>query len=109
MNPDKSHITERSAVAVIMSWMREIIERNHLDLGLPNVETSGSDNKFPDLEIYASRRSHDVLCSFEAKRPDFDVFENEDLLKEPAMLVSKKQSIMNDLGFQSLSVHLKTL
>ena len=81
MNYSKTLITERSAVAILMSWMREIIERQHLDLGLPNVETSGSDNKFPDLEIYSSRRSHDVLCSFEAKRPDFDVFENEEFLK----------------------------
>lgn len=66
---NKTHITERSAVAILMSWMREIIEKNNLDLGLPNVETSGKDNKFPDMEIYESRRSENCLCLFEAKRP----------------------------------------
>ncbi len=67
-----------------MSWTREIIERNNLDLGLPIVETSGKDNKFPDMEIYSSRRSEDCLCLFEAKRPNFDVFDHEENLKEPA-------------------------
>ena len=80
MKSEKTHITERSAVAVLMSWMREIIEKHNLDLGLPIVETAGRDNKFPDMEIYVSRRSEDCLCLFEVKRPNFDVFE----LKEPA-------------------------
>ncbi len=52
MKSDKTHITERSAVAILMSWMREIIEKHNLDLGLPIVETAGKDNKFPDVEIY---------------------------------------------------------
>ncbi|MCL0063915.1 hypothetical protein M1N83_01735 [Dehalococcoidia bacterium] len=30
---------ERSAVAVLMHWMRGIIEQKALDLGLPDVET----------------------------------------------------------------------
>ena len=81
---EKTHITERSAVAIIMSWTREIIEKHNLDLGLPIVETAGRDNKFPDMEIYASRRSEDCLCVFEAKRPNFDVFDHEEELKEPA-------------------------
>ena len=104
MKTNKTHITERSAVAVLMSWMREIIELNHLDLGLPNVETSGLDNKFPDLEVYASRRSNDVLCSFEAKRPDFDVFDNEEFLKEPARLkaVRRKAPFFALLNFRKL-------
>ncbi len=80
----KTHITERSAVAILMSWTREIIEKHNLDLGLPIVETSGKDNKFPDMKIYASRRSEDCLCLFEAKRPNFDVFEHEEEFKEPA-------------------------
>jgi type I restriction enzyme M protein len=84
MRETKTHITERSAVAILMSWMREIIETHKLDIGLPIVETAGKDNKFPDMEIYASRRSEDCLCLFEAKRPNFDVFEHEEELKEPA-------------------------
>ena len=73
MKSDKTHITERSAVAILMSWMREIIEKHNLDLGLPIVETAGKDNKFPDMEIYTSRRGEDCLCLFEAKCPNFDV------------------------------------
>lgn len=75
-----------------MSWMREIIEKHNLDLGLPIVETAGKDNKFPDMEIYESRRSDDCLCLFEAKRPNFDVFEHEEELKEPARQKATKRN-----------------
>lgn len=75
--------TERSAVAVLMYWMREIIEEEHLDLGLPDVDTSGADRKSPDIVIYETRRSKKVLCLIEAKRPSFDLY-NELELKEPA-------------------------
>ncbi len=74
---------ERSAVAVLMHWMREIIEQKALDLGLPDVDTCGPDGKSPDLVIYESRRSQNVLCVIEAKRPHFDVFDYEEL-KKPA-------------------------
>jgi type I restriction-modification system DNA methylase subunit len=75
--------TERSAVAVLMHWMREIIEQGNLDLGLPDVDTLGADRKSPDTVIYESRRSQNVLCVIEAKHPYFDVFDYEDL-KKPA-------------------------
>ena len=75
--------TERSAVAVLMHWMRRIIEDQHLDLGLPDVDTSGTDRKSPDTIIYESRRSQSVLCVIEAKPPYFDVLDHEQL-KRPA-------------------------
>ncbi|MCK4765826.1 MAG: SAM-dependent DNA methyltransferase, partial [Candidatus Aminicenantes bacterium] len=75
--------TERSAVAVLMHWMREIIKDNNLDLGLPDVETSAKDRKMPDLVVYESIRSSHVLCVIEAKLPYFDVFAEAEL-KEPA-------------------------
>jgi type I restriction enzyme M protein len=75
--------TERTAVALLMHWMREIIEENKIDLGLPDVETSASDRKMPDLVIYESRRSQHALCLIEAKTPYFDVFDEKEL-KEPA-------------------------
>ena len=75
--------TERTGVAILMHWMREIIDRLQLDLGLPDVETSGADRKMPDLVIYESRRSQKVLCLIEAKPPYFDVFDEAEL-KEPA-------------------------
>jgi len=75
--------TERSAVAVLMHWMREIIEQQNLDLGLPDVDTSGADRKSPDTVIYESRRSQNVLCLIEAKLPYFDVFDEPEL-KRPA-------------------------
>lgn len=73
----KSHKTERSAVAVFMHWMREIIERKQLDLGMPDVETGGDDRKMPDTVIYESRRSRNILCVFEAKLPYYDIFYEE--------------------------------
>lgn len=75
--------TERSAVAVLMHWMRQIIEKGNLDLGLPDVDTSGADRKSPDTIIYESRRSRNVLCLIEAKPPYYDVFD-QDQLKRPA-------------------------
>jgi type I restriction-modification system DNA methylase subunit len=78
-----AHKTERTAVAILMHWMREIIEKKTLDLGLPDVETSGFDRKMPDTVIYESRRSQNILCLIEAKPPYYDVFDNKEL-KEPA-------------------------
>jgi len=75
--------TERTAVAILMHWMRQIIERENLDLGLPDVDTSGADRKSPDTVIYESRRSQNVLCVIEAKPPYYDVLDYEQL-KKPA-------------------------
>ena len=75
--------TERSAVAVLMYWMREIIEQKNLDLGPPDVDTAGADRKSPDIIIYESHRSQNVLCLIEAKPPYFDVFDEPEL-KKPA-------------------------
>ena len=74
--------TERSGVGVLMHWMREIIEKNSLDLGLPDIETKGG-GKYPDAVIYTSRRSKKVLCEMEFKPPYFDPFGYQ-TLKEPA-------------------------
>lgn len=75
--------TERTAVAVLMHWMREIIQKKGLDLGMPDVETSGKDRKMPDTVIYESQRSQNILCVIEAKPPYYDVFDEKEL-KEPA-------------------------
>ncbi len=75
--------TERAGVAILMHWMREIIEQKNLDLGLPDVDTSGADRKSPDIVIYESRRSQNVLCVIEAKLPYFDVFDEPEL-RRPA-------------------------
>ncbi len=82
--------TERSAAAVLMHWMREIIESRNLGLGAPDVETSGSDRKMPDLVIYRSPRSSEIACVIEAKPPYFDVFHEEEL-KEPARAKATKR------------------
>lgn len=73
--------TERTAVAIMMHWMRQIIEKENLDLGLPDVDTSGADRKSPDTIIYESRRSQNVLCVIEAKPPYYDVLDHEQLIK----------------------------
>jgi len=77
------HKTERTAVAILMHWMREIIEKRSLGLGMPDVETSGEDRKMPDAVVYESMRSQKVLCVIEAKPPYYDVFDEKEL-KEPA-------------------------
>jgi len=73
-----AHKTERTAVAILMHWMREIIEKRGLDLGMPDVETSGEDRKMPDTVIYESRRSQNILCVIEAKPPYYDVFDEKE-------------------------------
>lgn len=78
-----AHKTERSGAAVVMHWMRDIIEEKNIDLGLPDVETGGKDNLFPDAIIYESRRSKDVICVMEFKPPHWDPL-NYDDPKEPA-------------------------
>lgn len=85
-----AHKTERSSVAVLMYWMRNIIEKNNIDLGLPDVETGAVDGKFPDTVIYKTRRSKDILCVMEFKLPYFDLF-NEQELKEPAWKKANKR------------------
>jgi type I restriction enzyme M protein len=75
--------TERTSVAVLMHWMRDIIQKKNLNLGMPDVETSGADRKMPDTVIYESLRSQSVLCVIEAKPPYYDVFDEKEL-KEPA-------------------------
>jgi len=77
------HKTERTAVATLTHWMREIIERKSLDLGMPDVETSADDRLMPDAVVYESPRSQNVLCLLEAKPPYYDVFDEKEL-KEPA-------------------------
>jgi hypothetical protein len=84
------HKTERSAAAVAMHWMRDIIEQKNIDLGLPDVETGGEDNRFPDTIINKTRRSHDVLCVIEFKPPQWDPF-NYDDPKEPARKKATKR------------------
>jgi type I restriction-modification system DNA methylase subunit len=77
------HKSERTAVAILTHWMRDIIEKKNLDLGFPDVETLADDRLMPDAVIYESPRSQKVLCVLEAKPPDFDIF-NERELKRPA-------------------------
>jgi hypothetical protein len=82
--------TERASVAILMHWMRNIIEEKGLDLGFPDVDTIGSDRLSPDLVIYESRRSERVLCVIEAKHPYFNVY-NEEALKKPAQVKANRR------------------
>lgn len=84
-----SEKTERSNVAVLMHWMRQIIEENKINLGMPDVETIGSDRKMPDTVIYESARSRKIICIIEAKRPYFDVF-SEELIDEARKKAHKR-------------------
>ncbi len=96
------HKTERTAVATLMHWMRNIIEEKNIDLGPPDVETSGDDRKMPDMVIYESKRSEKVLCVIEAKQPYFNVFNEElkELAREKA--VNRKAKYFATTNFQRL-------
>lgn len=85
-----SHKTERTAVAILMHWMREIIKKKNLGLGMPDVETSAADRKMPDTVIYESPRSKKILCVIEAKPSYYDVFDEKEL-KEPARKKATKR------------------
>ncbi|HLP45048.1 MAG TPA: N-6 DNA methylase [Candidatus Kapabacteria bacterium] len=50
-----------------------------MELGLPDVETISTDRKMPDLVIYESPRSKQVLCVMEAKLPCYDAFDETSL------------------------------
>lgn len=83
--------TERSACAVLMAWMREIIDKEKIELGYPDVDTSSTiDTKYPDIVIYESKRSQKVLCLIEAKPPYYRIH-NEIDLKEIALEKAKKR------------------
>lgn len=75
--------TERSAVAILMHWMRNIIKEKNIELGSPDVDTTGADRKSPDTVIYESPRSKNVICVIEAKKPQFSVYDQDELI-EPA-------------------------
>jgi len=85
-----THKTERTAVSVLMHWMRDIIEQENIDLGFPDVETGGEDGRFPDTVICKTRRSQDVICVIEFKPPAWDPF-NYDDPKEPARKKATKR------------------
>jgi type I restriction-modification system DNA methylase subunit len=85
-----THKMERAAVAILMHWMREIIQKKNLDLGMPDVETVGDDRKMPDVVIYESRRSQSILCVIEAKHPSYDVF--DETLKDDARKKANKRN-----------------
>ena len=77
------HKTERTSVAIAMHWMREIVAKQNLPIGMPDVDTTAMDRKSPDIVIYERPTSQKALCVIEFKQPYFDVF-NEKELKEPA-------------------------
>lgn len=46
---------ERTTAAILMHRMRQTSEERNLDLGLSDVETSGTDRRMPDPVIYKLR------------------------------------------------------
>ncbi len=77
------HKTERSGVAVIAGWIREITVSKGLPLGNADVDTSGPDGKSPDLVIYENPGGSQVLLLGEFKQPYYDAFDEVEL-KTPA-------------------------
>ncbi|MEK6598826.1 MAG: N-6 DNA methylase [Deltaproteobacteria bacterium] len=77
------HKTERTANQKLVEWMNQIIKEKNFPLGLAEQETSGADRKQPDIVIFESPRSDNVLCVIELKPPYFDPIDYEEL-KKPA-------------------------
>lgn len=78
-------VTERTAVSVLAEWCNEIIMQERLDLGAVAVETYFSEGTgYPDLIIYKSKRSKEVICVGEAKLPGVTV--DAGLVKDDARL-----------------------
>ncbi|HEY3227292.1 MAG TPA: hypothetical protein VGK61_09905, partial [Planctomycetota bacterium] len=75
--------TERSAVAVISNWVREVIDTKRMPLGGADVDTIGSDAKSPDLIIRMGPNDDRIVLLAEFKQPYFDAFDEKEL-KEPA-------------------------
>ncbi len=64
-------------------WIDRIIDENNINIGHSWVDTSAADGKSPDFVIFESKKSKKVLCVIEAKRPQYDIHDEENL-KEPA-------------------------
>lgn len=75
--------TERTCVAKIAEWINRIIDANALPLGKAEVETRGADDKYPDIILYESPQTKDILLIAEFKQPYFDPYDETEL-KEPA-------------------------
>src|SRR3990170_1028360 len=77
------HKTERTINQKFVEWINQIIKDKNLPLGLAEQETSGAYRKQPDIVIFESPRSENVLCVIELKPPYFDPLNYEEL-KKPA-------------------------
>jgi len=85
------HKTEMTVVSLLCGWMKEINHEKCLDFGIPEVETTSSDGKRPDAVIFETERSDKPVCIIEAKRPYFDVFD-EDLKDKARNKANKRKS-----------------
>ncbi len=85
-----SHKTERTANQKFVEWINQIVKEKNLPLGLAEQETVGADRKQPDIVIYESPRSNNVLCLIELKPPYFSPFDEEEL-KRPAWEKANKR------------------
>ena len=78
-----SHRTERTAAAKLAEYLNQIVREENLSFGEAEVETGGTDARFPDIVLHRSPQSQRVLVVIEAKPPAFNPL-SEDELKEPA-------------------------
>ncbi|HXX80211.1 MAG TPA: hypothetical protein VEI46_01570 [Thermodesulfovibrionales bacterium] len=61
-----------------------------MPLGKAEVETKGGDDKYPDIVLFESPHSTDLLLVAEFKRPFFDPYDEAEL-KEPARKKATKR------------------
>jgi len=85
------HHTEWSAAIVVIGLMNETIKELNLPIGFARGEKRGIDGKRPDILIYKSPQSTEVICVLEFKPPYFDPLD-ENELKEPARQKASRRS-----------------
>ncbi len=102
-NADRQN--EWSSVAIIASWVNDLIKEHGWDLGPADVEKSGPEGKRPDFLLYESPRSKQVVLNIEFKQPAFDPFDEEEL-KEPSRkkAVKRKSPYFGTSNFRKLVI-----
>jgi len=88
----KTGLTERSANAKLVQWINEELAKSNIQLGNAEQETSGGDIKQPDIIIFDKPDSEKVLCLIELKRPEFDVFNYDELIRPAYEKASRRNA-----------------
>lgn len=71
------HRTERTANQKLVEWMNLLIKEKDLPFGFAEQETGGKDRKQPDVILYKSPQSKEIILVIELKPPFFNPLDFE--------------------------------